>query len=184
MILGVCLKNSSDEPWSSRDAMYVSFIGMLFLNMLKCIMIPLIIPSLIAAIGRQIMAIILYWSPMIVFKGSMDLSLSGKVGLRAVVYYMTTTVLAVILGIILVTSIRPGAGGMDEEDLPEQDTRRNITTADTLMDLLRWGEKTEENASYFLFSGTAFHQTLSKQACSSTGQSSYIRGKKWLEFYV
>jgi len=119
VILGVCLKNSSDEPWSSRDAMYVSFIGMLFLNMLKCIIIPLIIPSLIAAIG------------------SMDLSLSRKVGLRAVVYYMTTTVLAVILGIILVTSIRPGAGGMDEEDLPEQDTRRNITTADTLMDLLR-----------------------------------------------
>ena len=38
--------------------------------------------------------------------GSMDLSLSGKVGLRAIVYYMATTVLAVILGIILVSSIR------------------------------------------------------------------------------
>jgi len=119
VILGVCLKNSSDEPWSRRDAMYVSYIGKLFLNMLKCVIIPLIIPSLIAAIG------------------SMDLSLSGKVGLRAVVYYMATTVLAVILGIILVTTIRPGAGGINEEDLQEQTTKRNITTADTLMDLLR-----------------------------------------------
>ena len=67
----------------------------------------------------------------------MDLSLSGKVGLRAVVYYMATTVLAVILGIILVTTIRPGAGGIAQEDLQEQGTKRNITTADTLMDLLR-----------------------------------------------
>ena len=119
VILGVSLKNSSDEPWSKRDAMYVSYVGKLFLNMLKCVIIPLIIPSLIASIG------------------SMDLSLSGKVGLRAVVYYMATTILAVILGIILVTSIKPGAGGFNEEDLQEQAGKRNITTADTLMDLLR-----------------------------------------------
>ena len=99
--------------------MYVSYVGKLFLNMLKCVIIPLIIPSLIASIG------------------SMDLSLSGKVGLRAVVYYMATTILAVILGIILVTSIKPGAGGFNEEDLQEQAGKRNITTADTLMDLLR-----------------------------------------------
>ena len=67
----------------------------------------------------------------------MDLSLSGKVGLRAVAYYMATTVLAVILGIILVTTIRPGDGGIDAEDLKEIGDKRNITTADTLMDLLR-----------------------------------------------
>jgi len=119
VILGVGLKGSSDEPWSRRDAMYVSYIGKLFLNMLKCVIIPLIIPSLIAAIG------------------SMDLSLSGKVGMRAVVYYMATTVLAVILGIILVVSIRPGAGGIAAEDLKEEGTKRNVTTADTLMDLIR-----------------------------------------------
>ena len=71
----------------------------------------------------------------------MDLSLSGKVGLRAVAYYMTTTVLAVILGIILVVIIKPGAGGIKEKDLPHEDTKRNVTTADTLMDLVRWAEK-------------------------------------------
>ena len=38
----------------------------------------------------------------------MNLRLSGKVGVRAVVYYLSTTVLAVILGIILVVAIRPG----------------------------------------------------------------------------
>jgi len=117
--LGVGLKGSTDEPWSKRDAMYVSYIGKLFLNMLKCVIIPLIIPSLISSIG------------------SMDLSLSGKVGGRAIAYYMSTTVLAVILGIILVVSIQPGASGIAEEDKDNDATKRNVTTADTLMDLLR-----------------------------------------------
>ena len=38
----------------------------------------------------------------------MNLSLSGKVGLRAILYYVTTTLLAVILSVILVVSIKPG----------------------------------------------------------------------------
>ena len=70
--------------------MYIGYVGKLFLRMLKALILPLIIPSLIAAIGQ------------------LDMSLSGKVGGRAVAYYMITTVLAVILGIILVTSIQPG----------------------------------------------------------------------------
>lgn len=120
VILGVILKSSTDEPWTRRNAMYVKYIGTLFLNMLKCVIIPLVIPSLIAAIG------------------SMDLSLSGKVGLRAICYYLTTTVLAVILGIILVSTIRPGGGGVEAKPGADaRDTRRNVTTADTLMDLIR-----------------------------------------------
>ena len=51
VILGVVLKSSRDEPWSKREAMYVSYIGDLFLNMLKGVIIPLIIPSVIASIG-------------------------------------------------------------------------------------------------------------------------------------
>ena len=33
--------------------MYVKYIGELFLNMLKSIIIPLVVPSLIASIGRE-----------------------------------------------------------------------------------------------------------------------------------
>jgi len=119
IILGVALKASKEEQWSKRDAMYVKYIGSLFLSMLKCIIIPLVIPSLIAAIG------------------SMDLSLSSKVGVRAIVYYLATTVLAVILGIVLVTAIRPGGGYEHLKDEADTNTARNITTADTLMDLVR-----------------------------------------------
>ena len=119
IILGVGLK-SREEPWTPREVMYVSYIGKLFLNMLKCIIIPLIIPSLIASVG------------------ALDLSLSGKVGGRAVAYYMATTIFAVILGIILVTAIQPGGGqSSGVEEAGKEAEKRNVTTADTLMDLVR-----------------------------------------------
>ena len=43
-------------------------------------------------------------------------SSSCQVGGRAVAYYMSTTVLAVILGIILVTAIRPGSAAVKGDD--------------------------------------------------------------------
>ena len=39
---------------------------------------------------------------------SLDQSVSGKLGLRTVVYYMSTTFIAVVLGIVLVVTIQPG----------------------------------------------------------------------------
>ena len=50
IILGVCLR-TREESYSKREVMYVKFLGTLFLNMLKSIIIPLIIPSLIVAVG-------------------------------------------------------------------------------------------------------------------------------------
>merc|ERR1719186_22592 len=100
--------------------MYVGFIGDLFLNVLKSLIVPLIIPSLIATIG------------------SMDLALSGKIGLRAIVYYMTTTVMAVILGVVLVETIRPGAApDGSKEEISEIPKKYNNTIEDTLMDIVR-----------------------------------------------
>ena len=55
-------------------------------------------------------------------------------GARGVLYYMSTTIIAVILGIILVTTIQPGKGA---EPVKGNQIERNITTEDTLMDLVR-----------------------------------------------
>ena len=49
------------ERWTEREVMYVSYVGKLFLRMLKALILPLIVPSLIAAVG------------------SLDMSISGKV---------------------------------------------------------------------------------------------------------
>ena len=46
IVLGLLLR-SREDPFSAREAMYVQFIGKLFLSMLKMIILPLVIPSLI-----------------------------------------------------------------------------------------------------------------------------------------
>ena len=50
-------------------------------------------------------------------------------------YYLGTTICAVIIGIVLVISIKPGS--RNTSDLPGEPNSRNVTTADTLMDLIR-----------------------------------------------
>jgi len=64
VIFGLVLRTMGE--WSEREVMYVAYAGELFLRMLKALILPLVVPSLITAVG------------------SLDMSLSGKVGGRAV----------------------------------------------------------------------------------------------------
>lgn len=108
--------------WSAREKMYIQFLGDLFLRMLKMLIIPLLMCSIIAAIG------------------TLDLSLSKKIGIQSIAYYVATTSLAVFQGIFWVLTIRPGQYAQDTRNgtTPETETKRNVTTVDTLLDLARY----------------------------------------------
>ncbi|XP_041475127.1 excitatory amino acid transporter 3-like [Lytechinus variegatus] len=95
---------------------YLTFPGTLFMNMLKMMIVPLIVSSLINSLA------------------SLDSAMSGKLGLRAVCYYMLTTFIAVILGIILVVSIQPGNRGGAEKDPDGEE--EEVNTAYAFMDLI------------------------------------------------
>ncbi|KAL8625646.1 hypothetical protein ACOMHN_043921 [Nucella lapillus] len=115
IVLGVCLR-LRPEPYSDRELMYIRFPGELLMNMLKLLILPLIVSSLVSGMT------------------SLDTRASGKLGLRAVVYYLTTTLMAVILGIILVVSIQPGKRG----DKPKGGSDfRDVEPVDTFLDLIR-----------------------------------------------
>lgn len=118
-ITGLILTNVSDRQWTKREVMYLKFPGDIFLRMLKALIVPLLTSSVISAIG------------------ALDLSLSRKIAIRSIIYYSTTTVCAVILGIILVWTIRPGVGGSKEERKSHAADQKVVLTADTLMDLGR-----------------------------------------------
>jgi Na+/H+-dicarboxylate symporter len=115
--LGLGLRGTKDEKWSSRDVMYLKLIGDLFLRALGALILPLIVSSLIDAVG------------------SLDLSLSKKIGTRALLYYLATTGIAAILGLILGVTVQPGNRS---EFVPgDECVSQNTSTVDTILDLIR-----------------------------------------------
>uniref|UniRef100_A0A4W5JUS0 Amino acid transporter n=1 Tax=Hucho hucho TaxID=62062 RepID=A0A4W5JUS0_9TELE len=97
---------------------YFGFPGEILMRMLKLVILPLIISSMITGVA------------------ALDSEVSGKIGLRAVVYYFSTTIIAVILGIVLVMTIKPGVS-QEAEHIDRTGTTPNVTTVDTLLDLVR-----------------------------------------------
>jgi len=79
---------------------YFSWMGDIFLRLLKMIVIPLILSSIISGVANM---------------GS-DSNFS-RLGLKTLAYYLATTVLAIIVGLVLVNLIKPGVG-MDISSIP------------------------------------------------------------------
>jgi len=69
----------------------VAWMGDMFLNALKMMVIPLIVSSLIVGIA-----------------GLGDITKVGKTGVIALIYFSATTAFSVVVGLILVNVIRPG----------------------------------------------------------------------------
>ncbi len=81
----------------------VDWIGEIFLNALKMLVIPLIISSLIVGIS-----------------GLGDITKVGKTGLITLIYFMTTTAFSVIIGLCMVNLMEPGASVEMVAELPER----------------------------------------------------------------
>ncbi|EDV22169.1 uncharacterized protein TRIADDRAFT_11741, partial [Trichoplax adhaerens] len=93
----------------------INFPGDILMRMLKMLILPLIVSSLIAGLA------------------SLDAGSSGKMGRRAIFYYFGTTILAVILGLVLVVVIHPGK---TKEGL-SSNRQQHVNTLDAFLDLIR-----------------------------------------------
>ncbi|XP_031568086.1 excitatory amino acid transporter 1-like isoform X2 [Actinia tenebrosa] len=105
-----------DPERKASTLMLIGFAGELFMNMLKMLILPLIIASLVCSLA------------------ALDAKATSRIGRRALLYFIATTILAVILGIALVVSMRPGEGGKTEEAGKKIEEYR---TLDAFLDLLR-----------------------------------------------
>jgi len=103
MIAGIALGIFSGWMYGSA-MMAVEWIGEMFLDALKMLVVPLIISSMIVGIA-----------------GLGDIRKVGKTGLIALVYFMTTTCIAVGIGLMMVNIIEPGvAVEMTVQQVPEK----------------------------------------------------------------
>lgn len=104
---------------SADTIMLISFPGDILMRMLKLLILPLIVSSMITGLAN------------------LDAKNSGKMGLRAIVYYFATTFSAIILGIILVIAIHPGDTSFKEGLILKKDDEKTPTSMDAFLDLIR-----------------------------------------------
>lgn len=76
---------------------YVKPFGVIFLNLLKLVAMPLIFASLVTGVS-----------------GLSDITKLSRIGVKTISYYLITTVLAITVGLLLVNSFKPG------ESFPEE----------------------------------------------------------------
>ena len=83
-----------------RFAMRLHAGGEVFLRLLKMMVVPLVMASVMSGII-----------------GLGDVRKLGRPGGRTILFYLATTVLAVITGLATVNTIQPGVGAFDQETL-------------------------------------------------------------------
>lgn len=89
--------------YAGEAAMSIGWLGSLFLNALKMTIIPLVIASVVSGIGSL-----------------GDIRQLGKMGGYTLVYYLSTTALAVFIGLLVVNWIQPGIGiQLTQTEVPE-----------------------------------------------------------------
>lgn len=77
----------------ANHVLYISWMGDLFLRLLKMIIIPLIFSSIVSGVtsmgtGKNL----------------------GRLGIKTISYYLLTSLLAILTGLVMVNLIRPGVG--------------------------------------------------------------------------
>ena len=118
-LVGILIHDAvQDSTEPKKVVMYIKFPGELFIRMLRMIIIPLTVASIVVALAE------------------IDAGSVGKLGKRTFLYYFTTTVVATVLGIVLVKIIRPGEDNNSEEN--EESEPSQITALDSFLDLLRY----------------------------------------------
>ena len=98
VVLGVILGVSLRVLEPSEEAItLINYPGELFMRLLKLMILPLVIASLITGCA------------------SLNAKMSGMIAVRTIVYFLSTSLIAAILGLIMVVAIHPGDSNLKTE---------------------------------------------------------------------
>ncbi|XP_033737383.1 excitatory amino acid transporter 3-like isoform X2 [Pecten maximus] len=118
MLFGIalgCVVRTMWSPSDTRNIFYLKFPGEIMLNTLKMVSVPLVVSSIISSLA------------------SLSMKTSGRIGLRALVYYLVTTVIAVITGTVGIVIISSGKETIEDTS----EISKGTSQLDALLDMIR-----------------------------------------------
>ncbi len=116
ILLGFVGRNYEPSP---KTIVLIGFPGEMLLRILKMLILPLIISSLITGLAQ------------------LDPQSSGKMGSMAIVFYISSTAIATTTGVITALILRPGRQKLTGAALPPKINREPISTLDAMLDIVR-----------------------------------------------
>ncbi|MCZ6699069.1 MAG: dicarboxylate/amino acid:cation symporter [Planctomycetota bacterium] len=112
------------EPWPHIIARYGKGVGDLFLQLLKMIVAPLILTSLVTGVT-----------------GTGNIKGLGRLGGRTMVYYISTSMIAIITGIIMVNILKPGVGAdLAKLEAGKEAVSESVAAADRGVGEILWDQ--------------------------------------------
>ena len=92
-----------DQGWNDFTIKFISPFGTIFINVLKLIAVPMVLFSIITGITSL-----------------KNIKQLGRVGVKTLLIYIGTTVTAVLIGLFLVNSFKPGRSVTDNTNLEKR----------------------------------------------------------------
>ena len=110
--------NSIDYTTNNLYALII-LLGDIFIRLLKMVIVPLIFTSIIIGISSI-----------------KDQSRIGRLGLKTFLYYMGTSLIAILIGLTLANLIQPGMGAVTLDQVGAYDTSK-LSSTSSILDILK-----------------------------------------------
>ena len=110
--------NSIDYTTNNLYALII-LLGDIFIRLLKMVIVPLIFTSIIIGISSI-----------------KDQSKIGRLGLKTFLYYMGTSLIAILIGLTLANLIQPGMGAVTLDQVGAYDTSK-LSSTSSILDILK-----------------------------------------------
>jgi len=121
MVLGALSGLYFNNVGFENSSLYsmILLLGDIFIRLLKMVIVPLIFTSIIIGVSSI-----------------KDRSKIGRLGFKTFLYYITTSLIAILIGLFLANSIEPGVGASTISDVGSFDTSK-LSSSNSILDILK-----------------------------------------------
>ena len=121
MLLGTLSGYIFNNVGFENNGLYsiILLLGDIFIRLLKMVIVPLIFTSIIIGVSSI-----------------KDRSKIGRLGFKTFLYYISTSLIAILIGLFLANTIEPGVGASTITDVGSYDTSK-LNSSNSILDILK-----------------------------------------------